>query len=221
MVATAPRVAALLVAISATLGVTACTAQEAPKRVLADVPVVQLGGPGQDNRALDEDEQLVIPEVAHIPADADFVRLMLPHHAQALVMTAYVPERTQNRGIRLLAERMQLSQDDEIALMERWLQERSEPVRDPEGMHDEHDAAMAGMLTGAELAQLETASGAEFDRLFLEFMIRHHEGALDMIADLYAAGGAQEPSLGEMARHIESDQNIEIARMQSMLAEMN
>lgn len=221
MVATAPRVAALVLVMTVTLGITACTAREAPERVLADVPVVQLGGPGEENRTLDQDEQLVIPEVVHIPADADFVRSMLPHHAQALIMTGHVTENTQNRDIRLLAERMQLSQDDEITVMERWLQERGEPVRPPEGEHDEHAAGMSGMLTDAELAQLEAAVGAEFDRLFLEFMIRHHEGALAMVAELYAVGGAQEPSLGEMVRHIESDQAIEIARMQSMLAEMD
>jgi uncharacterized protein (DUF305 family) len=219
MVATAPRVAAVVLTFVLALAATACTAQDVPERLVSDAPVVQLGGPGEDNRTLDEDEQLVLPEVAHIPADADFVRSMLPHHAQALVMTGYVPERTQTRDILLLEERMQISQDDEITLMERWLQERGEPVRDPDGGHDEHAAGMPGMLTDAELAQLEAASGDEFDRLFLEFMIRHHEGALAMVAELYAAGGGQEPALGEMARHIESDQAIEIARMSSMLAE--
>lgn len=219
MVATAPRVAAGLLAVAVTLGFTACTAPEAPDRVISDAPVVQLGAPGEENRTLGEDEQLVLPVVPHIPADAEFVRSMLPHHAQAIVMTGYVPERTQNRDIQLLAERMRVSQDDEITLMEQWLQERGEPVRDPDSSHDDHAGGMPGMLTEAQLAQLEAASGAEFDRLFLEFMIQHHQGALLMVAELYAAGGAQEPALGEMARHIESDQAIEIARMSSMLAE--
>lgn len=217
MVATAPRVAAVILAITVAFGATACSAPEEPDRVVSDAPVVQLGGPGEDGRTLDADEQLVLPEVAHTPADADFVRSMLPHHAQALVMTGYVPDRTQNRDITLLAERMQLSQDDEIALMERWLQDRGEPVRDPDETHDAH-TAMPGMLTDDELAQLEAASGDDFDRLFLQYMIRHHEGALAMVAELYAAGGAQEPALGELARHIESDQAIEIARMNSLLA---
>ncbi len=217
MAATAPRVAAVVLTFIVTLAATACTAQDAPDRLVSDAPVVQLGGPGEGNRTLDEDEQLVLPEVAHVPADADFVRSMLPHHAQALVMTGYAPERTQTRDILLLAERMQISQDDEITLMERWLQERGEPVRDPDHAHDEH-LAMPGMLTDAELAQLEGASGDEFDRLFLELMIRHHEGALAMVAELYAAGGGQEPAVGEMARHIESDQAIEIARMTTLLA---
>lgn len=217
MVATTPRVAAVMLTFAVALGATACTAQEAPERLVSDAPVVQLGGPGEDNRTLDEDEQLVLPEVAHIPADADFVRSMLPHHAQALVMTGFVAERTQNRDIVLLAERMRLSQDDEITLMEQWLQQRGEPVRDPDEAHDAH-AAMPGMLTDEELAELEAASGDAFDRLFLQFMIRHHEGALAMVAELYAAGGGQEPALGEMARHIESDQAIEIARMTALLA---
>lgn len=219
MVATAPRVAAGLLAILVSLGLAACTPPPSPERVLSDAPVVQLGAPGESNRTLSDDEQLVVTDVAHIPADADFVRSMLPHHAQALVMTSYVNDRTESRDIRLLAERMSVSQDDEITLMEQWLQDRGEAIRDPDSVHGDHAEGMPGMLTDAELAQLEATSGAEFDRLFLEFMIRHHEGALAMVAELYAAGGAQEPSLGEMVRHIESDQGIEIARMQSMLAE--
>ena len=84
---------------------------------------------------------------------------MLPHHAQALMMTGHVTENTQNRDIRLLAERMQISQDDEITVIERWLQERGEPVRPPEGEHDSTQQACRACSADAELAELEAARG--------------------------------------------------------------
>ena len=75
------------------------------------------------------------------------------------------------------------------------------------------------MLTDEQLARLEAAKGSTFDRLFLEYMIQHHEGAWQMVDELYAAGGGQESAIDQFARHVESDQGIEIARMQEMLAE--
>jgi len=79
-------------------------------------------------------------------------------------------------------------------------------------------ALMPGMLTERQLAQLGRAKGRPFDRLFLEFMIRHHEGALTMVRRLYAAGGGLESEADSFARHVEADQRIEIARMQQLLA---
>jgi uncharacterized protein (DUF305 family) len=180
--------------------------------------VVQLGAPGEPNRTLSPDEQLVINETPHTEADAQFIRDMMHHHAQALTMTGFVPDRSDSRDVNLLAERMQISQEDELILMEEWLQQRGEPARDPDGDHGH--AGMPGLLTDAEIAQLEAASGEEFDRLFLEFMIRHHLGAITMVDEHYAAGGGDEPNLGAMMRHIDGDQRIEIARMEQMLADL-
>lgn len=198
------------------LGMTGCTADtDAPAPT---GPIVQLGAPGEPNRTLspEEAEQLGSPE--HVEADVTFMRNMIEHHAQAIEMTGYVDERTQDRDIRLLAERMQVSQEDEIDLMAGWLQDRGQPIRN-EG-HDAHaDGGMPGMLTDEQLARLEASTDAAFDRLFLEYMIQHHEGAVQMVDELYRAGGGQESSVDQFARHVEADQNIEISRMQEMLAE--
>ncbi len=112
---------------------------------------------------------------------------------------------------------MAIGQQDEMALMETWLQDRGEPVRDPDAAHDAH-VGMPGLLTEAELASLEAARGAEFDVLFLKLMTKHHQGAVQMVDELYAADAGQEIEIDTIARHVESDQNIEIKRMQEMLA---
>ena len=166
-------------------------------------------------------------------ADVRFVRGMIAHHAQALVMTALLPARTTREDMRLLAERITVSQRDEIALMRRWLERRGEapPAADAHAAHGAHGAGgaggaahmeggtpMPGMLTPAQLDSLAAASGTDFDRRFLEGMIRHHEGALTMVADLLATPGAgQEPELFSLASDIDADQRAEIRRMRALL----
>jgi uncharacterized protein (DUF305 family) len=194
------------------LGLTACTADEVPAPTS---PVVQLGAPGEANRTLSPEEAAGLEMVEHVEADVTFMRGMIDHHSQALVMTGLVEERTDDRDIRLLAERMEISQQDEIDQMAKWLQDRAQPLR--EDGHAGH-GDMPGMLTEGQLAELEAAKGDAFDRLFLEYMIQHHEGALQMVRDLYKAGGGQEATIGQFALHVEGDQGIEIARMQEMLA---
>lgn len=170
------------------------------------------------------------------PADVAFMRGMIVHHGQAVVMTALVPTHTQNRALHLLAQRIDISQRDEMATMRRWLEDRGETVPSADVGHG-HDMAgmdhaamghagmagmghdsMPGMLSPEELARLGAASGAEFDRLFLGYMIRHHQGALAMVARLLATPGAgQEPQLFGFASDVDADQRAEIARMQAML----
>ena len=207
-------------AVAATMvlafGLTACT-NSVPDTPEPTSPVVQLGAPGEPNRTLSPDEAAALSVPEHTDADVEFMRMMIAHHDQAIVMTGWVDERTSNRDVRLLAERMRISQEDELEQMASWMQDRGQPLR--EGGHDHLYAAMPGMLTDEELEQLEHAKGAEFERLFLEGMIRHHQGALEMVEDLWAAGGGNETWIGEFARHVESDQGIEIVRMQQMLAE--
>lgn len=157
----------------------------------------------------------------HTEADTRFMQGMIAHHRQALVMTALVPERTGNRDIHLLAERIEVSQTDEIRQMERWLQSRGETLPDP-GMHEHiamgHGALMPGMLTAEAIARLEAARGPDFDRIFLESMIRHHEGALEMVGRLLATpGSGQEVDVFRFASDVDADQRIEIERMQRML----
>jgi uncharacterized protein (DUF305 family) len=157
----------------------------------------------------------------HTAADARFMQHMIGHHAQALEMTKLVPSRTSRDDMRLLAERIDVSQRDEIALMRQWLEQRGEGVPSTDAQHHTaigHGPRMPGMLTAAELTQLARATGAEFDRLFLEYMIRHHEGALTMVKDLFGTpGAAQETETYRFATDVEADQRAEIARMRALL----
>jgi uncharacterized protein (DUF305 family) len=149
---------------------------------------------------------------------------MIHHHAQALRMTGLVPKRTASRDVRLLAKRIDVSQEDEIALMTRWLEERGETAPQFHRVHGHAHGAgrvlMPGMLTDAEMDRLAKADGTDFDRLFLRFMIRHHEGALMMVRDLYAKDGGLEFQVGDFAADVEADQRIEIGRMEGVLASL-
>ena len=148
-------------------------------------------------------------------ADVRFMQDMIVHHAQALTMAGLVTARTSNADLRLLAERIDVSQRDETVSMERWLRKRQEAL--PDTTAHRHDA-MPGMLTAAELEQLAAARGAAFDRLFLTLMIRHHEGALTMVDRLFAgAGSAQDPELAGFATDVDADQRAEIRRMRALL----
>jgi len=161
--------------------------------------------------------------VGYSPADVRFMQGMIGHHAQALRMTALVPSRSARADVKLLAERIEASQLSEIALMTQWLRVRGQEVAAADGHQHVHgpgggEARMPGMLTDQELAALAAARGADFDRLFLESMIRHHQGALTMVAGLFATNGAgQEPELFRLASDVDADQRAEIARMQAML----
>lgn len=159
------------------------------------------------------------PRPPHVAADVAFMQGMIAHHAQALEMTALVAERTTTHAIMMLAERIDVSQTDEIALMQAWLRDRAERVPGPHDHHAHGDhGLMPGMLTAAQMERLRAARGAEFDRLFLELMIQHHEGALRMVRDLFAADGAgQEPAIFQFASEVDSDQTMEIDRMRQLL----
>jgi uncharacterized protein (DUF305 family) len=149
-----------------------------------------------------------------------FLQGMIEHHAQALAMTALVPSRSARADLRILAERIDVSQRDEIASMSAWLADHRHTVPESaHGGHAGHATPMPGMLTAAQLAALESARGPEFDRRFLESMIQHHEGALRMVADLMATpGAAQDPDIFRVASEVDSDQRAEIARMRQLLA---
>ena len=153
------------------------------------------------------------------PADVRFMQGMIGHHAQALEMTALVPSRTARQDLKTLAMRIDVSQADEIKLMERWLQARGQNVPGPHAMHMHGATLMPGMLTPEQMSALTAAKGAAFDRLFLEGMIQHHGGALTMVHDLFATPGAgQEADIFGFASDVDADQRAEIDRMRSMLA---
>jgi uncharacterized protein (DUF305 family) len=123
--------------------------------------------------------------------------------------------------LEVLAERIEQTQLNEIERMTRWLRDRGEAAPDEDAYRGNagggHAGHMPGMLTAEEMARLVAADGVAFDRLFLEYMIRHHEGALTMVAELQAAGGGLEAEIFRFAADVDADQRAEITRMQSML----
>ena len=151
---------------------------------------------------------------------------MIPHHAQAVRMSALVPTRSQHPQLRVLAERIAVAQTDEINLISTWLKDNNQPVPPPNATHHRmnhngvmHDMLMPGMLTDQEFAQLEAARGTEFDRLFLQFMIRHHQGAVEMVDTLFKSyNAAQDETVFRFASDVYADQTTEIDRMQKLLA---
>jgi uncharacterized protein (DUF305 family) len=172
-------------------------------------------------------------------ADVHFMTSMIGHHAQAIRMARLAPSRAASPSIRTLAERIVNSQRDEIATMQRWLRDRLQPVPEvsPEGDvgampathgggHTAHAAhgdstLMPGMLTPAQMRELDDARGAEFDRLFLVYMIQHHRGAVAMVKQLFGTYGAgQDESVFKLATDVNVDQETEIARMERMLLEL-
>lgn len=180
--------------------------------------VVQPGAPGQSSKPGDA-RQAAIPK--HTPADTAFMQGMIGHHAQAIEMVALLKTRTTSQDMKLLGLRIEVSQHDEIKLMQTWLSDRKETVPNEHAHHMPGAKMMPGMLTADQMAKLTAATGAEFDRLFLEFMIQHHEGALTMVKELMASpGAAQESNLFAFVSDVEADQSAEITRMRRMRAAM-
>lgn len=166
---------------------------------------------------------------ATVRADVAFMQGMIGHHAQALDMSALVGTRAANRQLAQLAERITVSQQDEIAIMRRWLSDRGEAVPAGGSSHDMHAGhaapashtghEMPGMLTPVQMDSLASARGAAFDKLFLQYMIQHHEGALVMVAQLLASpAAARDPMVFQFASDVDTDQRAEIRRMRALLA---
>jgi uncharacterized protein (DUF305 family) len=182
-------------------------------------PLVQPGAPGQATHAIAPDQAVDQSHVQFTPADVRFMQGMIGHHAQALEMTALVPSRTAREDLKKLALRIEVSQADEIKMMQRWLEVRGQQVPGPHAMHLHGAMLMPGMLTPEQMSALAAAKGAEFDRLFLEGMIQHHGGALTMVHELFAVPGAgQEADIFGFASDVDADQRAEIDRMRGMLA---
>ena len=156
-------------------------------------------------------------------ADIHFMSGMISHHAQAIVMARWAPTHGASPSVKTLCDRIINAQTDEIALMQLWLRDRRLPVPEAtavgmkmDGM--DHPMLMPGMLTEAQLHQLEEAKGTEFDRLFLTFMIQHHQGAVTMVKELFDTYGAgQDDLVFKFASDVNIDQTTEITRMEQML----
>ena len=168
------------------------------------------------------------PGLGRLPytdADVDFMAGMIPHHAQAVVMAGWAPSHGARADVAILCERIVVAQRDEIAMMQTWLRDRGQFVPDATSTRHrmkmngvEHDMLMPGMLTDEEMAALDRARGPEFDRLFLVGMIKHHQGAIDMVDVLFKAyGAAQDETVFKFANDVYADQSTEIDRMNKML----
>jgi len=209
-----PRLTATL--LSALVAVTACATTNQAERQAA-VPAATRTG---------VTDTTVNAQHAYTAADIHFMGGMIGHHAQAIVMAQWAPSHGASPSIQTLAGRIINAQRDEIAAMEKWLRDRGQPLPKTSAhgimmnMNGaEHEMTMPGMLTDAQLKELDAARGKEFDRLFLTFMIQHHKGAVTMVQELFDTNGAaQDISVYKLASDVFADQTTEIERMQKMLA---
>ena len=190
-------------------------------------PIFQPGAPGAPARVITQSEAIDLGRTTFNAADVAFMQHMILHHGQAVEMVGLLQTRVADETVRRLGDRIAASQAAEIDLMQEWLNTRGQPIEmaGMSGMHTGHNmgdrAVMAGMLTPDQMTALAAASGSTFDRLFLEGMIQHHRGALDMVDALNAnPDAAEDPTLSDFATSVVADQSAEILRMQSILSEL-
>ena len=191
--------------------------------------IVQPGAPGTNSKVLSPSAVKIAPREPLKP-DVDFMQGMIHHHQQAVEMVALMKDRTKNKALLKLGQRISISQTDEIQFMRQWLQERGKAVP----MAHEHMAHMAGhdmmdmsamapmpgMLTPEQMKALAAAKGSRFDYLFLTGMIQHHTGALTMVQDLFnEPSTGQDAQLFDFATDVDNTQTAEIKIMKSMLKE--
>ena len=190
--------------------------------VNAEVPILQPGAPGNPTKELDPETAIAIADSSYTAADVEFLQGMIVHHYQAFLMSEMAPSRTNNQTILDLAGRIDASQIDEIDFMENWLAERGKSIPDPTLMGHSHHHKMMGMATPEQMNKLEASNSTDFDRLYLNLMIRHHDGAIDMVDRLNEfPGSAYDPQLYEFVTDLENDQAVEIERMNGILISLS
>ena len=188
----------------------------------AQVPIIQPGAPGQASRVITAEEASDLAALSYSLGDIQFLRGMIPHHSQAKEMSALAQDRTNNTIVLAVAARITLSQDDEISMMQGWLVDQGLDAPSEDVHHQPGFERMKGMLSDEQMEELAASSGPEFDRLYLEYMIDHHQGALDMVEMLLdQRGSVQDPLLYEFTSDLTSDQTSEIERMDLLLASLN
>ena len=185
-------------------------------------PIIQPGAPGFPSKILNELEATNIANTSYIKADVDFLQGMIIHHMQAILMSEMADTRTNNETILDLAKRIDASQKDEINFMESWLKDRDEFQKKTNHIHQDHhmhkNMKMAGMATSKQLEDLDNSDSTDFDRLFLQLMINHHDGALEMVEELKKyPGNTYDPILNEFVSDLINDQGVEIERMNTLL----
>lgn len=194
-------------------------------------PIFNPGAPGAPARVISAAEAVELSRTGYVEADVRFMQHMIVHHAQAVEMVELMRTRASSETVRRLAERIGQSQAAEMALMQEWLTSRGLPTAAMDmhaghqghmgGTADPQAPLMPGMLSPAQMTALAAASGPAFDRLFLEGMIQHHRGALDMVDALLTDPEAgEDPTLSDFTTSVTADQSAEILRMQSVLSEL-
>lgn len=212
----ASRASVLTAGLVALAALTAVGCDSGPDRdpAAADGPAVIVPGePGEANRTLSAEEA-----AGHRPendspnsADVSYARMMIEHHAQALVMTDLAPKHAGSKEVKRIAARIAAAQKPEIEAMKGWLTSHGKPLKAEGHQH----ATMPGMATEAQLDELRTAEGKAFDRLFLTLMTTHHQGAITMAAEVKGQGN--NIVIEEMADEVIAQQTSEITRMRDML----
>ena len=194
-----------------------------------NAPIIQPGAPGNPSKVLGPEDATNISNTSYIKADVEFLKGMIVHHKQAILMSNMAAERTNNKTIIDLAKRIDASQEDEINFMESWLKQRNEfsdNTHNNHHMHGSHHMInshemhldMAGMATPKQLNDLSNSKSTDFDRLFLQLMITHHDGALEMVEELKKyPGNTYDPILNEFVSDLVNDQGVEIERMNGIL----
>jgi uncharacterized protein (DUF305 family) len=187
-----------------------------PGAVSGPPPIIQPGAPGQAGRVVTASQASDLSKVGYTKADVAFMQGMIGHHAQAVEMVELLKTRTASEDLKKLGMRIQVSQEDEIRMMQDWLRARAQEIPGPHAHHT--GMLMPGMLTPPEMTHLAEAKGVEFDRLFLEGMIKHHGGALIMVEELFASpAAAQDSDIYAFASDVVADQRMEMDRMAAML----
>ena len=197
----------------------------------ASAPIVQPGAPGQDVKSLSATEATQIADTAYSEDDVSFMQNMIPHHAQAVELANLVEGRTNTSDLIEISGRIKASQADEIKFMQDWLGERGKSAPKVGGEHAGHGAhggghvmteemmIMMGMASEDQITELAASKGVDFDRLFYTLMVRHHEGAVNMVEDLHSQpGSAYDPVLFDFTNDIVNDQTAEIKRMNGLLS---
>ena len=207
------------VALLVTAGAAACKSAgpRASTPRTQPAPILQPGAPGEASRVIAVAQATDLSKVGATAADIKFMQGMVGHHAQAVEMVALIPSRTQSEDMKKLGMRIDVSQQDEIKMMRGYLTARGAALPD-EHAHHRPGGMMPGMLTPEEMTALAAAKGTEFDRLFLEGMIKHHQGAITMVEELFNSPRAgQESDINAFASDVDADQRMEIGRMGAML----
>jgi uncharacterized protein (DUF305 family) len=225
------------------IGIAAAGLIATPVMAQQTPPIFQPGAPGTGARVITAAEAVDLSRTTFTPGDVAFMQHMIVHHAQAVEMVALLRAQGSDPTVKLMGERIALSQEAEMALMRDWLTQRGQPLEMPGMSHAgmDHSAhmnhggmaheggampasdtpVMPGMLSPRQMQTLAAARGADFDRLFLEGMIQHHKGALDMVEGLLnQPGSAEDPMLSDFTTSVVGDQSMEILRMQSILSDL-